>query len=128
MIVGNNIDNDILTNSQRISKLKLLGVDNIIYYPLDDINKNILAEDFIREIVYNQLKTEYIVVGSDCSFGKDGMGNASLLIYLCKKLNINCKIVEKLKVNNTSIDISSTYIKNEFKNGNYDLVNSLLGR
>ena len=128
MIVGNNIDNDILTNSQRISKLKFLGVDNIIYYPLDEINKYILAEDFIREIVYNQLKTEYIVVGSDCSFGKDGKGNASLLIYLCKKLNINCKIVEKLKVNNTNIDISSTYIKNEFKNGNFDLVNSLLGR
>ena len=128
MIVGNNIDNDILTNEQRISKLKLLGVDNIIYYPLDEINKNIIAEDFIREIVYKQLKTEYIVVGSDCSFGKGGIGDASLLIDLCKSLNINCKIVEKLKVNNSNIDISSTYIKNEFKNGNFDLVNTLLGR
>lgn len=128
MIVGKNVDNEILTNDQRISKLKLLGVDNIIYYPLDEINKNVSANDFIKEILHKQLKTEYLVVGSDCSFGQKGLGDAKLLVELCESLNIKCKIIEKLKINNTDIDISSTYIKNEFKNGNIDLVNTLLGR
>ncbi len=128
MIVGNNTYNDILTKEQRISKLKLLGVDNILYYPLDEINKNVTPSNFIREILYKQLKTEYLVVGTDCSFGKDGIGDVSLLSELCRNLNINYKIIEKLKVKNTNIDISSTYIKNEFENGNFDLVNSLLGR
>ncbi len=128
MIVGNNLDNDILTKDQRISKLKFLGVDNIIYYPLDEINKNISPSEFIREIIYKQLKTEYLVVGSDCSFGKGGIGDARLLIDLAKELNISLNIIDKLKVDNTNIDISSTYIKNEFKNGNLKLVNTLLGR
>ncbi len=82
MIVGNNLDNDILTKDQRISKLKFLGVDSIIYYPLDEINKNISPSEFIREIIYKQLKTEYLVVGSDCSFGKGGIGDARLLFDL----------------------------------------------
>ena len=128
MFVGNNVDNDILTNDQRVSKLKFLGIDNIIYYPLDEINKNVLPIDFVKEIIYNQLKTEYLVVGSDCSFGKGGLGNVNLLIDLCKELNINYNIIEKLKVKNTNIDISSTYIKEEFEKGNFELVNSLLGR
>lgn len=128
MIVGSSIDNDILTTAQRVSKLKLLGVDNIIYYPLDSINMSIDAKDFVVDILYKQLKSSYIVVGSDCSFGYKGIGDKELLIKLCKDLNINCKIVEKLKVENTDIDISSTYIKSEYEKGNINLVNSLLGK
>ena len=128
MIVGCNVDNDILTDAQRISKLKLLGVDNIIYYPLNNINKNIEAIDFVEKILYKQLNASYIVVGSDCSFGYKGNGNKELLMNICNKHNIKCKIIEKLKIENTNIDISSTYIKSQFENGNIEEVKKLLGK
>ncbi|MBP3200363.1 MAG: tRNA pseudouridine(55) synthase TruB [Lachnospiraceae bacterium] len=128
MIVGNNSDNEILTNAQRISKLKLLGVNNIVYFPLDKVNKNISANDFITNILYKQLKTRCIIVGSDCSFGAKASGNIKLLNDLCESLNIKCKIINKLKINNTDIDISSTYIKSEYLKGNKILVNKLLGK
>ena len=128
MIVGNNYDNEILSNSQRISKLKFLGVDNIVYYPLDKVNKNIEANDFVKDILYNQLNTKYLVVGSDCSFGYKGIGNKELLINLCNSIGITCKIIDKLKIENSDIDISSTYIKSEYEKGNIDIVNKLLGK
>ena len=128
MIVGDNIDNDILTRDQRISKLKYLGVDNIVNYPLDSINKNISAEYFIKEILSKQLKTKYIVVGDDCRFGKMASGDKELLSKLCNELGINIKIVDKLKVENTNTDISSTFIKSEYSKNNLDLVNKLIGK
>ena len=128
MIVGSNIDNDILTNAQRISKLKLLGVDNIIYYPLDECNKKIEAKDFVSNILFHQLNTTYLAVGSDCSFGYKGLGNTNLLIKMCSELGIKCNIIEKLKIENSNIDISSTYIKSEYSKGNLEIVNKLLGK
>lgn len=128
MIVGNISDNEILTKEQRISKLKLIGVDNIIYYPLDSINKMVLPEDFIKNILYNQLKTEYIVTGVDVSFGYKGLGDKELLMNICHELNIKYNIVEKLKLENSDINISSTYIKSEYQKGNFELVNKLLGK
>ena len=128
MIVGNISDNEILTKEQRISKLKLLGVDNIIYYPLDSVNKVVSPEDFIKNILYSQLKTEYIVAGVDLSFGYKGIGDKKFLMEMCDELNIKYKIIDKLKLENSDIYISSTYVKSEYEKGNYDLVNKLLGK
>ena len=128
MIVGDNVDNDILTCDQRISKLKYLGVDNIINYHLDSINKNISAEYFVKEILSKQLKTKYIVVGDDCRFGANALGDKVLLSQLCDDLGIKLEIKNKLKLNNSNIDISSTLIKSEFKNNNIELVNKLIGK
>lgn len=128
MIVGECSDSVVLTNAQRISKLKLLGVDNIIFYPLDSVNKNISANDFVTNILHSQLKASYIVVGSDCSFGYGGTGNKDLLIKLCNELKICCKVIEKLKIDNTNIDISSTLVKSEYEKGNLALVKKMLGK
>ena len=128
MIVGDNIDNDILTRDQRISKLKYLGIDKIINFPLDSINKNISAEYFVKEILSKQLKTKYIAVGDDCRFGKMASGDKELLLKLCDELDIELKVIDKLKVENTDMDISSTLIKSEYSKNNFDLVNKLIGK
>lgn len=128
LIIGNRDDSKLLSDAQRISKLKYLGVDNILYFTLDYNNKNMSAEDFVREILYKQLKSKYIIVGSDCSFGYKGIGDSMLLKKLCNELEIKLEVIDKLKVENTDTDISSTFINNEFEKGNIDIVNKLLGR
>lgn len=128
MIVGDNVDTCVLTREQRISKLKYMGVDNILYYPLDEINKKISPNSFIKDILYNQLKTKAIFVGSDCRFGYKGEGDKDLLIRLCSELNIELKIIDKLKIASTDTEISSTLVKSEYEKGNIDLVNMLIGK
>ena len=128
MIVGDNDDNEILSKVQRISKLKYLGVDTIIEFKLTDYNKKITSTDFIREILYKQLKAKVIVVGSDARFGYMGSGDVDLLRNECEKIGIKLYVIDKLKVSDTDKDISSTYVKEEYSKGNIDLVNKLLGK
>lgn len=128
MIVGENADNQVLTKEQRISKLKYLGVDNIVHFKLSDANKLISPTDFVNDILFTQLNVKALIVGSDCRFGYEGKGDKDLLVSICKKRDVDVKIIEKLKIVDSDIDISSTVIKNEFEKGNIDLVNQLLGK
>lgn len=128
LIVGNKGNSKVLSDAQRVSKLKYLGVDNILYFTLDYNNTNMKAQDFVREILYRQLKAKYIIVGNDCSFGYKGIGDSVLLKKLCDELGIKLEVIDKLKVENTDIDISSTLINSEYEKGNVDVVNKLLGR
>ena len=128
VVVGENADNDILTKEQRISKFKFLGIDDIINIKLDDINKKISPEDFVKEILIKQMKAKVIVVGNDCSFGYKGKGDAKLLIEICDENKIDVEIIDKLKVEGTNDDISSTLVKSEYDKGNVEFVKKLLGR
>ena len=128
MIVGDNVDNQVLTKEQRISKFKYLGIDDIINFKLNEINKKISPEEFVKDILINQLKAKMIIVGSDCSFGYKGMGDARLLKNLCKESNVDVIAIDKLKIMGTNDDISSTFIKSEYDKGNKELVAKLLGK
>ena len=128
LIIGNNDDSIVITKEQRISKLKYLGVDNIFNFELNNYNMKMSPETFVEEIIIKQLKAKEVIVGSDCRFGYKGAGDTVLLRNLCDKYNIVVKVVEKMKIENTETDISSTFIKSEFKKGNIELVNKLLGK
>lgn len=128
VLVGNVKDTAILSKDQRISKLKYLGVDNICNFPLNEYTMNMGAEDFAEEVLIRQLKAKEIVVGSDCRFGYKGLGDKKILEDICRKHSVVLKIIDKIKVPGTDIFISSTLIKEEYEKGNFELVDSLLGK
>ena len=82
------------------------------------------AESFIRLLVEN-LNMKYMVVGSDFTFGKKGIGNTALLKQLSKEYGFEYKEIQKIQINDR--DISSTYIREELKAGHIDSVNEMLG-
>ncbi len=128
MIVGDNDNNEVMSHDQRISKLKYLGVDKIVNYKLTEANRTLSPIDFIHEILHKELNAKAVVVGTDSRFGYKGQGDSELLKKECEKLSISVEVVEKIKIPETDIIISSTYIKEEYKKGNIDLVNIMLGR
>ena len=128
IIVGNNDDSKVLSREQRISKLKYLGVDNIINFELNDNNIKMKPETFVDEILIRQLKAKEIIVGADCRFGYKGMGDINLLNELCKKYDVEVEVVEKIKIEDTDKFISSTLVKEEYDKGNLDFVKKLLGK
>lgn len=106
---------EIMTYEQRLSRLDLWGIDNIFNLYLDKASKNLSKEDFVDKILVEDLMAKYVVVGSDCSFGKNAEGHAEFLINRLKNYNIEVIVMDKLKVKDLGFDddtyISSTYIK-----------------
>ena len=85
---------------------------------------NTEANDFIKFLCDN-LNMKYMVSGSDFTFGKYGAGNAALLKELSKELGFEYKEIQKIRMKDR--DISSTYIREELKEGHIDIVNEMLG-
>lgn len=89
---------NIITKEQRISYLKLYGIDNILEFPFDEKTKDMEGEDFVKNILIDQMKAKVIVVGDDCSYGKGGKCTAKDLIETCKKYNVEVKVIERVRV------------------------------
>ena len=63
-------------------KLELLadcGVDRTLVIPFDEARANETAEDFVKEILVDQLSARLVVVGEDFHFGHGRKGNVALL-------------------------------------------------
>ena len=100
------------------------GLDYLIECPFDERLMNTEANDFIKFLCDN-LNMKYMVSGSDFTFGKYGAGNAALLKELSKELGFEYKEIQKIRMKDR--DISSTYIREELKEGHIDIVNEMLG-
>ena len=66
-----------------------------------------------------------VVVGTDCSFGYKGAGNAQLLKEMSESCGFEAVIIEKEQ--DAHRDISSTYVREELDLGNMEKANELLG-
>lgn len=115
----------ITTNRERRSQLEKMGVDYLVEYPFDENVRHMAPETFVKEILVKQMGAKAVVVGTDCSFGYLGEGNAELLEKLSGPLGYRLRVVEKEK--DDLRDISSTYIREELAKGNVAKANELLG-
>ncbi|MCQ2609272.1 MAG: tRNA pseudouridine(55) synthase TruB [Lachnospiraceae bacterium] len=88
----------IITKEQRTSYLKLYGIDNIHEFPFDEKTKDMEGEDFVKNILIDQMKAKVIVVGDDCSYGKGGRCKAKDLIETCKKYNVEVKVIDRVRI------------------------------
>lgn len=84
------------------------------------------AENFIKEVLADQLHAKYIVVGTDFHFGHNKRGDIHMLRQYENVYGYKLDVVEKEMY--ASRDISSTFIKEEVEKGNIELVEKLLGR
>ncbi|SHI52265.1 bifunctional riboflavin kinase/FAD synthetase [Pseudobutyrivibrio xylanivorans] len=114
----------LITNKERMFMLDNNGLDYLIECPFDERLMQTDARSFIEFLVSN-LNMQYIISGPDFTFGHKGAGNVQLLTELSKELGFEYKVIEKMKQNNR--DISSTYIREELKEGHIDSVNEMLG-
>lgn len=55
-------------------------------------------EEFVKNILYDQIKIRHVFVGHDFTFGKDRRGNIALLMELGKKYGFHAEMVEALRI------------------------------
>lgn len=116
----------IMTNMERRRVIENLDIDILIEYPFTNFFMNMEAEDFLEDVVKNQLHAKCVVVGTDYTFGKDRRGNADMLVQMSEKLGFEAVVLEKECYEGR--EISSTYVREELKVGHMETVNMLLGR
>lgn len=109
-------ENRIFTEEERYRRFEELGVDYLVEFDLNEDAAKMEPEDFARVCLKQRLHAKEIVCGPDLSFGYKGRGNVSLLESLKDELQINIKVIEKVKY--MGEDISSTRIKEALKAGN----------
>lgn len=116
---------NIITNSEKISKIKKLGIDILIMIPFDSYMTKISPLEFIKEILIDKLDAKKIIVGHDFTFARRKEGNTEILKEMSFKYRFDLEIVNSIDIND--IRVSSTHIRQLVDNGDVDKVNNYLG-
>lgn len=115
----------ISTIAQKTEILENLNVDILILKEFDADFANLTAEQFVKDILIDQLNMETIIIGDDHRLGKDREGGFENLSKLALKYNF--KIIQIDSVFVEHLRVSSTNIRKEITGGKIDCVNKLLG-
>jgi riboflavin kinase/FMN adenylyltransferase len=83
-------------------------------------------EDFVKKILYDQIKIRQLFVGHDYTFGRDRRGNIALLNEFGRKLGFNVEVVEAVRVEGWVV--SSTLVRELIQKGELREAGKLLGR
>lgn len=114
------VPKQILTNKEKQEKLENLGVDYYINLSFTYGFSLLTAQKFMQKL-QKKLDIAKVVVGYDCSFGKDQKGSVQLL----KDNGFDVKLIETVKIGDSII--SSTNIRKLVEKGELELANKMLG-
>lgn len=115
----------IYTKEEQRKLCESMGVDILAEYPLDESLREMIAEQFVSEILCKRLQAKVIVAGEDFRFGKDRAGDVKLLQSLENRYDYRTVIVPK--VTDANVRISSTGIRELLGNGNVSEAMERLG-
>lgn len=110
----------------RLVLFEQLGVDISIVLEFSKKIAEISAEDFINKIIHEWLKAKVVVLGFDCSFGKDRRGNASMVLNYAEKCGFEVVTCDPVEFEGEIT--SSTTIRNKIIQGDLQKAKGMLGR
>lgn len=114
------------TFSEKVSLIADLGVDYIVKIAFTPEFSNLSADEFVRNILVNQVGTKKLMIGYDHHFGNNREGNIEFL--KSRSADYGFEVDEIPRQDIDHIGVSSTKIRNSLKSGEIHLSNSLLGR
>lgn len=125
-IVGDTSGVQLLTTLQeKLSLLAKADIDNVIVIDFNDNFSTLSANDFIEKFLYQYIKPHTIIIGYDHRFGKERLGNYSLLEAMGHKLNFWVKQIEPQLLQEAAI--SSTRIRKSILQHDINTATELLG-
>jgi len=111
-------------NEKRIL-LEKTGIDNLIIHPFNQEFSRLTAEEFVKEILVNQLNIRKIIIGYDHRFGRNRTADINDLIVFGKEYGFEVEQISAQEINDNAV--SSTKIRNAILEGNITLANNYLG-
>ena len=113
------------TIDEKIALLEKTGIDNLIIHPFDKEFSRLTAEDFVKNVLVNQLNIKKIIIGYDHRFGRNRTADINDLIEFGKEYDFEVEQISAQEIN--EIAISSTKIRTAILDGNISLANEYLG-
>ena len=113
------------TIEERISLFKKSKIDNLIVHPFTKEFSELDSEDYVKNILVDQLKAKIVLIGYDHKFGKNRTADINNLKEYGIKYNFEVIEIKAEEIND--IAISSTKIRNSVEEGDIQLTNSYLG-
>lgn len=115
----------VITISEKLQLIQEMGVGQVYIIDFTEI-RNISAEDFVSHILKDCFHAKHAVCGFNYHFGKQALGNRTLLKDLCNNLGISTSSQNQLCYQN--MPISSTRIRKCISDGDIISANAMLGR
>ena len=114
------------TKKEKLEILSSFCVDEILLFPVNEKIVSLTAEKFFEDILIKRLNVKHIVVGYDCTFGKDRAGNVAWLKKNVKKYDVTLTVIKPVKVNGKTV--SSSKIRELLQKNDIDAVNKMSDR
>lgn len=115
----------ITTQKEKLSRLEMSGIDNVVVVNFTKEFSRISSEDFIHDYIIKHINPVKLVIGYDHHFGNNRMGDFNLLNEMQNKYNFELQRIEAHDVEN--IAVSSTKIRHSLQQGDVERANALLG-
>jgi riboflavin kinase/FMN adenylyltransferase len=126
MVLGAKGRTEILnTTEEKLELLSKLDIDLVVILEFNQQLASLEANRFIEWILVNQLKMKHFVIGYDHSFGKYRQGNYELAKSLAGTFGYSVEMVGPIY--NDGNLVKSTAVRQELKQGNYELAVRMLG-
>lgn len=109
----------ILTLEEKIKGIRKFGIDYIAIEKFENV-RDLNGEEFVNNILINELKACFAVCGFNYRFGKNAAHSAEDLQVLFEKTGGSVQISEKIVYGDTVV--SSTLIRNCIKNGDVEKI------
>lgn len=114
------------TLDQKIEAMGMLGIEQAIVIHFDKAFSQIRAEDFLRDVVVEQLHAREVYLGRGFFFGHNREGNIELLRRVSSRLGFVADEVPEVRLRGTRI--GSTRIRELLLEGHVNLARRMLGR
>ena len=100
---------------ERLKQLEAEGIDVVACYTFTKDIAKMSAEDFVTDILVNNLKLKHLIVGPDFSFGRKRQGNMDLLNKMGTEYGFDTEVIDTAKIDGEIV--SSTAIRKFVREG-----------
>jgi riboflavin kinase/FMN adenylyltransferase len=115
----------ITTTEEKCDLLKQFGIDHVLVYPFTKAFSQMLANDYVTEIIVKALHTKTLVIGYDHRFGSDREGNIDTLKALSAANHFTVEEIPVQEIN--MLNVSSSRIRKAIEEGDITTANAYLG-
>jgi riboflavin kinase/FMN adenylyltransferase len=114
------------TSEQRLTWFRVVGLESAVVQPFTQELSQLSPEEFVEQILVNQLRVRAVLVGENFHFGHKQAGNTQLLKELGVRFGFEVIVVPPVIYHGEIV--SSTVIRREVFEGNVSHAGRLLGR
>lgn len=114
------------SSAQKIDYLQHNGIDQIIVMPFNEEFSKISADEFLDQVLLENLNIAYIAIGHNFYYGHNREGTPGKLLDWAQKNKFKASIVNGVESDGGTI--SSTRIRELIQNGQMVMAGRLLGR